>query len=142
MSDKILFQKILTLAVNPSALEGEAQAAFGKLRELARQNPHLATLPTPPPMPPPVTRHPEDTTSQWRLVKIPPYWLSITVDNLSGQSYNLGLRSRFSFDFLETPTALEITCTGSKESCDCFGQALAFLINYINSQPPIQASPS
>ena len=129
------FQKILTLAVNPAAQEGEAQAAFGKLRELVRLNPHLTAPPPFPPMPAPVGIKADDSTLQWRLSRIPSFWLVIVIDNLSGQAYNLGLRNRVSCDFSENPTALDITCTGSKDACESFSQALAFLINYINSQP-------
>jgi len=129
------FQKILTLAVNPAAQEGEAQAAFGKLRELVRQNPHLTAPPSYPPMPPPVEVKDDDSTGQWRLTKISTFWFALLIDNLSGQAYNLGLRSRFACDFSETPTALDITFTGSAEACESMGRAVAFLVDYINSQP-------
>jgi hypothetical protein len=95
MSENARFHKILTLAVNPSAQEGEAQAAFGKLRELVRQHPHLSAPPQPPEMPLPVPVKAEDHTVQWRLTKISPFWFPITFDNLSGQAYGLGLRSKF-----------------------------------------------
>jgi hypothetical protein len=135
MSDSARFHKILSLAVNPAAPNGEAQAAFDRLRELVRRNPHLTAPPPQPPMPPPVRVKPDDETHQWRLTKIPPFWLLITFDNLSGQAYDLGLRSRFSCDFKDNPTALLVTCTGQKDACGQFGKALSSLLSYINSQP-------
>jgi hypothetical protein len=138
MSENARFQKILKLAVNPAAQEGEAQAAFGRLRELARLYPHLTAPAAPPPMPPPAAAKAEENTVHWRLTKIAPFWFAIAIDNLSRQGYRLGLRCQFACDFKERPTALDITCTGSKDACDLFGQTLAFLIDYINSQ---RASP-
>jgi hypothetical protein len=38
MSDKERFDKVLAVAINPGAYEGEAIAAFRKARELAKKN--------------------------------------------------------------------------------------------------------
>jgi hypothetical protein len=136
MSENVRFHKILALAVNPAAQEGEAQAAFGKLRQLVRLNPHLAAPPSFPPMPPPVAPKAEECTVKWRLTQIAPRWFSLVIDNLSSQAYSFGLRSRFACDFTETPTPVDITCTGPKDACDHFSFCLNVLIEFINSQPP------
>ena len=86
-------------------------------------------------MPPLTPVEAGDYTEQWRLTNVASFWLPITVDNLSGQAYGLGLKSKFAFDFKVIPTALDITCTGSKEACERFGQAIATFIAYINTQP-------
>jgi len=40
--DRRRFEKIVALAINPGAVEGEAIAAFRRARELVGQNPSLA----------------------------------------------------------------------------------------------------
>jgi hypothetical protein len=132
MSDSGRFHKILALAVNPAAPQGEALAAFDRLRDLVRRNPHLTA---PPPMPPPVPPEPKDSISEWRLTHIPPFWLPITIDNLSGQAYRLGLRSKFACDFSVSPTALTVTSTGPAAACQKFGELLSNLIDHVNTQP-------
>jgi hypothetical protein len=131
MSNSERFHKVLALAINPAAHDGEAQAAFARLRDMAKQNPDLRTPP------PPVASNPPEHTEQWRLTKISSYWLPIILDNLSGQAYDVGLRSKLACDFGEVPAALDITCTGPKAACDKFGQALTVLVDFINSHPSI-----
>ncbi|MGI4810835.1 MAG: hypothetical protein ACRYF2_22330, partial [Janthinobacterium lividum] len=121
MPDNAKFQKILALAVNPAAPEGEAQAAFDRLRNLVRLNPHLTTPPSPPPMPPPAPPKPEDITNEWRLTNISSFWLPISIDNLSGHAYGLGLQSKLTCDFSISPTALIVTVSGSMTECQKFG---------------------
>ena len=41
IGDKERFEKVLALAIDPGAYEGEAIAAFRKARELAKRNPSL-----------------------------------------------------------------------------------------------------
>jgi len=128
MSNSERFHKVLALAINPAAHDGEALSAFARLREMVKQNPDLRT-------PPPVSPQPAEHTEQWRLTKISAYWLPIVLDNLSGQAYDGGLRSKLSCDFGEFPAALDIICTGTKTACDTFGQALAVLVDFINAHP-------
>ena len=66
---------------------------------LVRQNPALTAPPPPPPMPQPVPVKEEEASTQWRLTKLPPFWLPITISNLSEQAFALGLRSKLVYDF-------------------------------------------
>lgn len=135
MSDSVRFHKILALAVNPAAKDGEAQAAFAKLRDLVKQNPAVTAPPPPPPMPEPVAVKEEETSTEWRLTNLPPFWLPITASNLSEQAFALGLRSKIVYDFKVVPTAIDILCVGSPKACESFNVYLKFLIDYTNTQP-------
>lgn len=135
MSNEVRFRKILALAVNPAALDGEAQVAFGKLRDLVRQNPQLSEPPLPRIQSSTFSKADEIST-QWVLTDVAPFWFGIVIDNLSGAGYDLGLRCRIACDFQKIPTAIIFTCTGSKDACDSFAIILRSLIDYINSQPP------
>jgi hypothetical protein len=134
MSDKERFDKVLAVAINPGAYEGEAIAAFRKARELAKKNPSLANgaelIPLSVKLQPP----PEQSV-QFRLSKIPQAWLKICINSLSAEAYGLGLISKLYCDFTEIPTALDVRCDGSKEACDAFKAHLDWLIEYVKDQP-------
>jgi hypothetical protein len=129
------FDKIMAVAVNPGAYEDEAVAALRKARELVKQDPSLAH-PSPPPAAPVVPKPPPDHSVEYRVTHISPFWINIFVGSLSEQAYGLGLRSKFSFDFGVTPTAVDVRCDGAKSACDAFKAHLDWLIEHINSQPP------
>ena len=130
------FDKIMALAMDPGAHDGEAQAAFAMLRKLVRQYPSL-TMPPQPPLPAPSQAPPSPTESnrEWRLTKLPSFWLTITVGNLSERAYLLGLRSKFVFDYSEQPTAVDIRCDGPENACRAFDDFLAAIIEWTNTQP-------
>jgi hypothetical protein len=130
-ADKERFDKIMALAIDPGAHEGEALAAFSMLRKFARENPSLTAPPTPPPAAPP----PVSSSIEWRLTKLPPFWMPITVSNLSEQAYSLGLRSKFVFDFKQIPAAVDIRCDGPEAACKAFSAYLTALIEWTNTQP-------
>ena len=46
--DRTRLEKVLAVAINPGAVEGEAFAALRRARELVKQNPALAHPPSPP----------------------------------------------------------------------------------------------
>jgi len=134
--DRKHIDKIIAVALSPGAYEEEAVAALRKAREIVKRNPTLAHPEPPSPQKPPSTPPPKPEHSiEYRVSKIRPFWLGIFLSNLSEKAYGLGLRSKFSCDFTEIPTAVDIRCDGSKEACDLFVEHLHCLINYINSQP-------
>jgi hypothetical protein len=134
ISDKERFAKVLAVAVNPGAYEGEAIAALLKARQLAKKNPSLANGETASPLslahqPPP------EQSVQFRITKIPFAWLKICMNSLSAEAYGLGLKSKLYCDFTEIPTALDVRCDGSQEACDAFKAHLDWLIEYVSDQP-------
>jgi len=135
------FEKILAVAINPGAYEKEAVAALLKAREIVRENPSLAhRAPEPPPPPPPAVPPPAHSI-QYRATHVAPEWSLIFLGSLSAEAYGLGLRSKFSCDFKETPTAFDIRCDGPKAACDLFATHLNWIIGYINDQQA-KSSPS
>jgi hypothetical protein len=127
------FEKIMAVAVNPGAYEGEAIAALRKARELVKQDPSLGHPVLPTEIPP---KTPDDHSFETRLTNVSSYWQDILVGSLSAEAYGLGLRSKFGFDFKISPTALDVRCDGPKEACDAFKAHLEWVIAYINAQPP------
>jgi hypothetical protein len=134
--DRKQIEKIIAIALSPGAFEEEAVAALRKARDIVKKNPKLAHPEPPPPLPPPSPppRPKPEHSIEYRVTKVTQFWLGIFLSNLSEQAYGLGLRSKFSCDFVEE--AVDIRCDGSKESCDAFVEHLQWLIKHINSQPP------
>jgi hypothetical protein len=130
------FDKIIAIAVNPSAYEEEAIAALLKARQLAKKNPSLAH----PPYSPPVKPSSSEASKQFSITKIKPFWLNIIADNISGMAYGLGLKSKISYDFKQRPVALSIRCDGTLAACNALEAHLHWLIDYVNSQPAQPAS--
>src|SRR5215475_16120308 len=134
--DRKHIEKIIAVALSPGAYEEEAVAALRKAREIVKKNPTLAHPEPPSPQRPPSTPPPKPEHSiEYRVSRITQFWLGIFLSNLSQKAYGLGLRSKFSCDFTEIPTAVDLRCDGSKEACDLFVEHLHCLINHINSQP-------
>jgi hypothetical protein len=130
--DRDQFNKVLTLAINPGATEGEATAALRKARELVRKDPSLAhhqSNPSPAPTPP------THTTSDIRVTNIPHLWLSVLLSGSSEQAYDLGLRIRITCDFTQELTAVDIKCTGPENALALFEMYLGRLIVIINKPP-------
>jgi hypothetical protein len=133
--DRKKIEKMLAVAISPGAYEEEAIAALRKAREVVKQNPSLAH-PIPPPPAPLLSVPPPDHSVEYRATNILPSWLNVLVGSLSQEAYGLGLRSKFSFDFSVTPTAVDIRCDGPKIACDAFEVHLHWLADFINLQPP------
>jgi hypothetical protein len=138
MSDKNSFHKILALAVNPGAPDGEAQAALGKLRELVRQNPSLTMPPAPPPMPAPPPPKPPNDSYSTKITYVGSFWFLIVLNSLSEKAFNLGLQYQLTSDPLisKTPMTIQVRYDGPPYECQAFGVHINWLIDYINSQPP------
>ena len=130
------YDKVIAIAVNPGAYEGEAIAALRKAGQLVKQDPSLAHPPPPPAAPPPKPSPPGEASYECRITKIPPFWLNIFLNKLSEEAYGLGLKSKLVCDFSEMPTAVDVRCDGLKPTCDEFGAHVTWLIGYINSQAP------
>jgi hypothetical protein len=134
--DRERFHKILALAVNPGAVEGEAIAALNRMRELVRQNPSLAhpppaaaevqTKPAPP--------QPALASYETKITSVHPDWVLIVVGLLSKRAYELELKSRFQFDFSQSLTAIEIFCSGSEIACESFQGEVRWCVNYVNDK--------
>jgi hypothetical protein len=137
--DRKRYDKVLAVAINPGAYEGEAIAALLRARELVKANPSLAH---PPPTPPPRLAPPNEASFQTKVTKIPAFWLNIFLTNISQEAYGLGLKSKLVSDFgsLE-PQAVEVRCDGPREACEAFQTHLNWLINYINSELKKPRSP-
>lgn len=132
-SDKARFEKVWALAVDPGAFEGEALAAFKKMRELVKTNPALAHLATAQPAPASPPRKPEATYTA-RITHVHPDWILILIDLFSTRAYELGLRNKITFDFTGAQTAVKVVCEGPAISCDLFEKHVDWCINYINKK--------
>jgi hypothetical protein len=132
-ADRERFDKVLAIAINPGSYEEEAISAPRKARELVKNDRSLAHLP-----PAPVAKSaPADQGSlEVKITHISPFWLNILLSNLSQEAYGLGLKSKLTCDFHETPTAVNVRCDGAKNACATFQAHLDWLIDYIDSQPP------
>ena len=126
-ADKQLFDKIMALAMDPGATDGEALTALSVLRKLVRRNPELS-------LSPPQART-EDASVDYRVTGVAPFWLTIMIDSLSEEAYRLGLRSRFTFDYSRTPIAFSVRCDGEPKACEAFSSHVEWLVSYVNTQP-------
>jgi hypothetical protein len=127
------FEKMLALAVDPGAYDAEAISALRKAYELVKRDPSVAisqrpSTPSPKPAPP------NDKSFQARIKHVPPSWLIIALNSLSQNAYGLGLVSKITCDFEETPTAIDVRCDGSPEAVDAFEAHVQWLLDYVNSQ--------
>jgi hypothetical protein len=127
------FAKVLALAINPGAIEGEAVAALRRLRELVKRNPTLAHPPSPPSPPPRPPSQPLSTLNV-RVTTVHPDWLLILVSLLSRTAYRLALKYQIDFDFSEIPTAVTLVCEGTDAACTSMSENVTWAVNYINSQ--------
>jgi hypothetical protein len=98
-------EKVLALAINPGAVEGEAIAALLRARELVKQNPALAHPPSPAPISSSKPDHPE-SSFRVRITGVHPDWLLILVSLLSKTGYEVGVKYQIDFDFSETFVAV------------------------------------
>ena len=130
------FEKILALAVDPGAYEGEAIAALRRAYEMVQRNPSLASQ-SPPisPKPPPVS--PQEASVAIKVTNITAFWFLIFVNSISQEAYGLGLKSKFVCDplMVQAPMVVDIRCDGPQKACDAFRAHLNWLIDYINSHP-------
>jgi hypothetical protein len=130
------FRKILALAVDPGAYEGEAVAALRRAFEMVQRNPSLGDQPPPiNPKPPPAP--PNDASIAIKVTNVAGFWFHIFLNSISEEAYGLGLKSKIVCDPLvtQTPMTVEIRCDGPKKACDAFQAHLTWLIDYINSHP-------
>jgi hypothetical protein len=126
--DRERFDKVWALAVNPGAIEGEALAAFRKMRELVKENPalgHPAPQTAPAPKPP-------QATLKARITRVHSEWVLILIGQLSKRAYELDLRNKITFDFSAAQTAIELVCEGSADACNEFERHVDWCIDYIN----------
>jgi len=111
--DRRRFEKIVALAINPGAVEGEAIAAFRRARELVVQNPSLAH-----PLPssvPATLDPPPQATFKVSITDVHPDWILILVGLLSKTGYGLNLKQKIEFDFSRSLTGSCGFSTGSTE---------------------------
>jgi len=133
------FTKIMTVALDPGAFEGEAMAAFAMLRKLVHGNPSL-TMPRelPPPPPPPSPPEPAIDSYTTKVTGVGAFWFLMLLNSLSEEAFKLGLKYQITCDPLlsQTPMTLQIKHEGPTTACKAFTAHLNWWINYINSQPP------
>jgi len=132
-NDRDRLQKVLSLAINPGAIEGEAVAALHRARELVKQNPSLAHPPVPPASPP-FQPPPPQATFKVSITSVHPDWILILVGFLSKTAYELELKHKIEFDFSQTLTAVNVICDGSQTSCASFEKQVEWCIRYINEE--------
>src|SRR5258708_33639726 len=134
-TDRDRFDKVLAVAINPGAYEGEAIAALHKARELVKKTPSLAHPPPPPPPLPPAAKPapPDEASFQVQITNVPPFWLNILLNLLSQEAYGLGLKSKMVCDFKES--AVDVRCDGPKKACKAFEAHVTWVVDYVNSQP-------
>jgi hypothetical protein len=134
--DKKRYEKVLAVAINPGAYEGEAIAALLRARELVKRNPALAYSPLPPMPLRPKPAPPDEASFQAKVTNVSAFWLNIFLSNISQEAYGLGLKSKMVVDFHSPkPQAVDIRCDGPKEACEAFQTHFNWLLDNINSQP-------
>jgi hypothetical protein len=126
-------EKVLALAINPGAVEGEAIAALLRARELVKQNPALAHPPSPAPISSSKPDHPE-SSFRVRITGVHPDWLLILVSLLSNTGYEVGVKYRIDFDFSETFVAVTTVCNGTEAQCKAYEFNVEWSVNYINDK--------
>jgi hypothetical protein len=129
--DRGRLQKVLAVAINPGAVEGEAIAALRRARELVKQNPGLAHPPAPPsnqPQPPERVAAPE-ATFRTNITSVHPDWTLILVGHLSKEAYDLDLKHKVEFDFSQPLTSVLVTCEGSQSACEAFSAQVEWCVN-------------
>jgi Protein of unknown function (DUF2786) len=134
--DRSRLQKVLAVAINPGAVEGEAIAALRRARELVKQNPALAHPPAPPssqPQPPERVAAPE-ATFRANITSVHPDWTLILVGRLLKEAYDLDLKHKVEFDFSRPLTGVLVTCEGSQSACESFSAQVEWCVNYVNDQ--------
>ena len=130
--DRALLEKVLALAINPGAVEGEAIAALNRARELVKRNPALAH--PPPQTPTPAHQPPPQATFKVRITSVHPDWVLILVGLLSKQAYEWDLKSKIEFDFSASLTAIDVVCDGSRSACAAFEKHVEWCVTYINQR--------
>jgi hypothetical protein len=123
-------RKVLTLAMHPETIPEEALAAFNRARKIVESNPALAHPPEPRKPAPPPPR----ATFKATITSVHPDWILVVVGNLSGRAYDLGLKSKITFDFLQTPPAINVLCEGSQNACSEFEKHATWFTGHVNKQ--------
>jgi len=83
-ADRERLDKVLAIAINPGAYEGEAIAALRKARELVKKDPSLAhSQPVPVSNPHPAS--PGDDALEIKVTQISQFWLNIFLNSLSAE---------------------------------------------------------
>lgn len=125
------FEKILALAIDPGAYDGEAVAAMRRAYELVKKNRGLI-----PPAPQPVYQpaQPKILSNAYKITNIQLSWVSIISELLSRKAYELDLKSKLEYDFSQTLTGVSVTFDGTQEACTIFEAHINWVIEYVNSQ--------
>ena len=132
-NDRDRLEKVLALAINPGAVEGEAVAALHRARQLVKQNPSLAHPPQQQ-IPSPIHQPASQATFKVKITSVHPDWILILVGLLSKQAYVLELRSKIEFDFSQALTTIDVVCDGPQTSCRAFEKHVEWCVDYINQQ--------
>jgi hypothetical protein len=119
------FHKVLAIAINPGAPEGEATAALHRARELVKKDPSLAH---PAPNLAAAAAIPDRVISNIKVTNIPQLWLAVLLSSASEEAYDLGLRIRMSCDFSQALTAVSIKCDGPENTSALFEAYLNRLV--------------
>jgi hypothetical protein len=127
-NDRERLTKVLALAMHPQTVPQEALAAFRRARDLIKANPDLAHPPqSQKPAPPP-----PQTTYETTITQVHPDWILVLVGNLSLKAYELDLKSKITFDFMQQPVAVNVVCDGLDEACLEFQKHVQWFIDYVN----------
>ena len=126
-NDRDRLEKVLALAINPGAVEGEAVAALHRARQLVKQNPSLAHPPQQTPLP--VHQPAPEATFKVKITSVHPDWIFVLVGLLSKQAYELELRSKIEFDFSQTLTTIDVVCDGPQTSCTAFEKHVEWCVD-------------
>jgi hypothetical protein len=124
--------KVLTLAIHPETMPGEALAAFHRARDLAKANPSLLHSPSTSPQPQ-NARSPYQATFDVTISSLHPDWTLIIVEQLSQRAYELDLQYKINFDFTQL-VALKMVCQGSERACRDFEAHMRWVVNYVNNK--------
>jgi hypothetical protein len=125
--------KVLTVAIHPKTMPGEALAAFHRARDLAKANPSLLHSPSTSPQPQ-NARSPREATLDVTISSLHPDWTLIIVEQLSRRAYELDLLYKISFDFTQPLAALKMVCQGSEGATRDFEAHMTRVVHYVNNK--------
>jgi hypothetical protein len=128
--DRERFTKILALAMHPETMATEALAAFYRARELAKASPSLAHRPSE--FAPALRQPRQGRLYGVRITSVRQDRVLILLALLSKRAYELDLRYQISFDYGDSPTAIDLVWSGPDVDCKALRWTVECAVNYIN----------
>jgi hypothetical protein len=128
--DRERFTKILAVAMHPETMATEALAAFYRARELAKASPSLAHRPSE--LAPALRQPSQGRVYRARITSVRQDRVLILLALLSKRAYELDLKYQISFDYGDSPTAIDLVWRGPDMECKGLQWTVECAVNYIN----------